>query len=187
MSNPRIFPMLSTLLAAAFLVTATLSTANSQQPPPNPIAAGCGAGDANFKVTHDTTNPAPQQIPPGKALVYIVEYMHPVPLLTTKVNIGLDGNWLGATENETYVSFLVDPGIHHLCAIYQGHAVGMDSEGETLLLQLHAKAGTTYYLRYHAFFSKESGGLAFFDPVDEDEGQLLLQYASHATSVLKKK
>jgi len=187
MSSPRTLHLISTLLAAAFVVAGTPVRANSQQLPPNAIAAGCGTTEANFKVIHDKTNPAPQQIPSGKALVYIVEYMDPVSIFTTKVNIGFDGNWLGAMDDQTYIAFLVDPGIHHLCAVYQGKTRSIDSEGHTLLLQLHAEAGKTYYLRYHALFSKEVGGAAFFDPVDEDEGQLLVGYASHTTSILKKK
>jgi len=105
---------------------------------------------------------------------------------TKKVNIGLDGQWLGATDAATHIVFTVDPGVHHLCAVYQGEAVPMDAEGHTLLLHLNAEAGKIYFFRYHAIFLKESPGLAFFEPVDEDEGTYLTQGTDIATSTLKK-
>jgi hypothetical protein len=100
--------------------------------------------------------------------------------------MGLDGEWIGATDAQSHLSFTVDPGVHHLCAVYQGHAAGMDAEGQTLLLRLDAEAAHTYYFRYHALFLKESPGLAFFEPVDEDEGLLLLERTEASTSALKK-
>jgi hypothetical protein len=39
----------------------------------------------------------------------------------------------------------------------------------------------------HALLLNDSPGIAMFDLVDEDEGQLLVQRTAHATSVLKKK
>ena len=159
---------------------------HSQQAPGNPAAAACGSTPANYIVKHDTTPFVLTLVPPDKALIYFIESMPSYPIVTTKVNLGLDGQWLGATDAQSHTSFAVDPGIHHLCAVYQGHAEGMDAEGQTLLLRLDAEAGHTYYLRYHALFLKESPGLAFFEPVDEDEGLLLLERTEASTSALKK-
>jgi hypothetical protein len=159
---------------------------HSQQAPANAAAAACGSTAANYAVKHDTTPFVLTPVPPDKALVYFIESMPSYPIVTTKVNIGLDGQWLGATDAQSHTSFTVDPGVHHLCAVYQGHAAGMDPEGQTLLLHLDAEAGRTYYLRYHALFLKESPGVAFFEPVDEDEGLLLLERTEGSTSALKK-
>jgi len=172
------------MITAALLCILAPMAAIAQQPSANPAAAACGSATASFKVSRDKHRPAPPQIPPGKALVYFVQFMDSTAPYTTKVNLGLDGNWLGATENETYNSFIIDPGVHHLCAVYQGEARPMDDEGDTLLLHLQAEAGKTYYVRYHANLIAR---LAFFDLVDEDEGQFLVQSADHATSVQKKK
>jgi hypothetical protein len=124
----------------------------------------------------------PAQPQPGKALVYVIESS-----LIDKVNIGLDGNWLGATDNKSHIRFTVDPGVHHLCAVYQGrHGYAMDQEGAVLLLRLNAEAGHIYYFRYHAFFARDAPGIASFEPVDEDEGPFLVQHTAEAVSTLKK-
>ena len=130
--------------------------------------------------------PQPYSTAPREALVYVIETMPDVPWVTKQVNIGLDGSWVGATDAQTHVSFVVTKGTHHLCAVYQGHATGMDEEGQTLLLNLKADAGHIYYIRYHAMFLKDSPGMAFFEKVDEDEGLLLSQRTEEATSTLKK-
>ncbi|WP_158788222.1 hypothetical protein [Granulicella sp. L46] len=170
-------------LAVCLILTLT---ANAQQPASNPLAA-CGSTNANFTVKNQTVSTIPNQPPPGKALVYVIETMDNEGLFaTTKVNLGLDGNWIGATNANTHINFIVDPGAHHLCAAYQGHAVSMDDEGHTLLLHLDAQAGHTYYLRYHALFLRDSPGIALFDLADEDEGLFLIQRTQQAISTLKK-
>jgi len=178
-------------LLARLLVVATLGTiltvpyAIGQQNPPSPYPAACGPVEANFVVKR-TPTPGDPTIPPSdKALVYLIESMPNYPVITKKVNIGMDGTWLGATDTMTHISFTVDPGIHHLCAVYQGHAVDIGEEARTLLLHLDAQAGKVYYLRYHAFITRD-GGTVSFQPIDEDEGIFLVQHTEQATSKLKK-
>jgi hypothetical protein len=171
---------------ACFLVAVAASLSSAQQPAPNPVAAACGSTDANYTVKHSPGSSGPTQPPVREALVYVIETMPDVPFVTKKVNIGLDGSWVGATDAQTHISFAVTKGTHHLCAVYQGHAASMDEEGHTLLLSLKADAGHIYYIRYHAMFLKDSAGIAFFEKVDEDEGLLLLQRTEEATSTLKK-
>jgi hypothetical protein len=167
-------------LAACLLITLA---ANAQQPASNPQSAACGATEANFTVKHSPSTDDPTQPPPGKALVYVIE---PSPI--HQVNIGLDGNWLGATDHNSHLRFTVDPGVHHLCAVYQGrHGYAMDQEGAVLLLRLNAEAGHIYYVRYHAFFVNAGPpGVATFERVDEDEGFFLVQHTAEAVSTLKK-
>jgi hypothetical protein len=172
--------------AACFLLAVAASPSSAQRPAPNPVAAACGSTNANYTVKHSPGSSGPTQPPPGEALVYVIETMPDAPLVTKKVNIGLDGSWVGATDAQTHISFVVTKGTHHLCAVYQGHFASMDEEGHTLLLNLNADAGHIYYIRYHAMFLKDSPGIAFFEKVDEDEGLLLLQGSEEATSTLKK-
>ena len=179
MNPARLFTCFAACLALTLV-------AHAQQIPPNPYEAACSTAPANFNVTKSDDTQPPATPPAGKALVYVIESMPDYPFVTKKVNIALDGAWLGATDANTHFSFPVDPGPHHLCAVYQGHAASMDDEGQTLLLHLDAQAGHTYYLRYHAFFTKDTPGIAFFDLVDEDEGLFLVQRTQQATSTLKK-
>ena len=182
MNVARLVSCVSTCLA----LTLFTNLSHAQQPTPNPVAAACGSARANYNVNRGAATIDLAPPPPGQALVYIIETMPDYPFVTKKVNIGLDGTWLGATDAQSHMSFTIDPGVHHLCAVYQGHAASMDEQGHTLLLHLDAEAGKIYYIRYHAFFAKDTPGIAFFEPVDEDEGLLLLQRTEHATSVLKK-
>jgi len=181
MNAARLFTCL-----AVGLVLALALAANAQQPAPNPVAAACGSSPANYNVKRGADIPVLAPPPPGQALVYIIESMPKYSFVTKKVNIGLDGSWIGATDAMTHMSFPVDPGVHHLCAVYQGHAASMDDEGQILLLRLNAEAGHIYYIRYHAMFLKDSPGIAFFEKVDDDEGQYLVQRTAEATSTLKK-
>jgi hypothetical protein len=182
MKAARLFSCFSACLLLALAVNAS----HAQLPGLNVYAAACGSTQANFTVKHKPATSDPTQPPPGKALVYIVEMMPDLAIYTRKVNIGLDGAWIGATDASTHISFTIDPGPHHLCAVYQGKVAGMDEEGRILLLHLNAQAGHVYYLRYHGMFLKDTPGIAFFEPVDEDEGPFLVQRTEQATSTLKK-
>jgi hypothetical protein len=172
--------------SACLFLALAINFSNAQQPVPNPVAAACGSTPANYTVKRGAGSPVLDPPPPREALVYIIETMPDVPWVTKKVNIGLDGSWIGATDAMTHISFPVTQGTHHLCAVYQGHAASMDDEGQILLLRLKAEAGHIYYIRYHAMFLKDSPGIAFFEKVDDDEGLLLLQDSDQATSTLKK-
>lgn len=151
--------------------------------------AACGTMNVNFDVTAgpavvSTSQPggasagAAQgaQAPEGKALVYLVEDIIHIPLSSTTLRAGMDGNWVGATKNLMYVSFVVDPGVRHVCVSVQGHAWGQLERGITLL-RLNAEAGKTYYLRARMTQGKDVLPLVLLDAVDEDEGQLLVQTA----------
>jgi hypothetical protein len=106
--------------AACFLLAVAASPSSAQRPAPNPVAAACGSTNANYTVKHSPGSSGPTQPPPGEALVYVIETMPDAPLVTKKVNIGLDGSWVGATDAQTHISFVVTKGTHHLCAVYQG-------------------------------------------------------------------
>lgn len=125
------------------------------------------------------------QAPDGKALVYVIEQMPSMGLLSTKVAVGVDGGWVGIMKPQTYVSFTLDPGVHHICAQYQGEAA-VGEEGQIILHRLNVEAGKTYYLLYRGIFDRSSGEVAFLDMVDEDEGRYLLQTAEHVISTAKK-
>jgi hypothetical protein len=174
-------------LAACFVLALASTPSKAQQPTPNPIAAACGSTDADFDVKHTPGSSTPAAPPARKALIYVIEAMNSSPFVTTKVNIGLDGHWVGATDAQSHISFPVSTGTHHLCAVYQGKAESMDAEGHTLLLDINLEPGQVYYVRYHAVFLKDSPNIAFFEKVDDSEGLLLMQRTETATSVLKKK
>jgi hypothetical protein len=183
--KPMNVARLFSCLAACLLLTLASHPTIAQQASPDPSTNACGSTETNYTVKASPSNDAPTEPPPRKALVYIIETMPDYHLATTKVNIGLDGAWVGATSAYTHLSFVVTQGTHNLCAVYQGHADTMDDEGHTLVLRLNAQAGNIYYFRYHALFLKDSPGIAFFDPIDEEEGKYLVWGTNVANSTVK--
>ncbi len=141
--------------------------------------AACGVMSQNFSVTEGASPKMGEQVPAGKALVYLLEDIRHTPLNTTNFRVGVDGKWLGATRDKTYLSFAVEPGEHHLCVDVQGHAWGQLEQGITLR-RLKVEEGKTYYLRARMVWGKNTLPLIFVEQVDDDEGQLLLQTMSPA-------
>lgn len=150
-----------------------------------PPLSACGAGQPNFNVKDAAVGSPVAPVAADKAVVYVFEQMPSVLLLSTKVAIGLDGSWVGETKPQSYIRFVAEPGVHHLCAQYQGDAA-VGEQGKILLRRLNLEAGHTYYLLYRGIFSRDSGEVAFLDEVDEDEGLYLLQTSNHVISTPKK-
>jgi hypothetical protein len=140
----------------------------------------CGPAKVQFDVKRDKYVVPPPQIPAGKALVYVFENISWLPYRGTTVRVGMDGTWIGATLPQTYLAFLVDPGIHHLCVRAQTSHWSPMEDG-IALHQLNAESGKTYYFRTR-ISQPEGSALTLLDAVDDDEARLLLQTSDHATS-----
>jgi guanyl-specific ribonuclease Sa len=151
----------------------------------SPMTAACGADKANFAIKKDAMHLAQAQPPEGQALVYLIEEMPGLPFVSSTVNFGVDGLWIGATKAETYIILPLTPGVHHLCTEYQTH-LPTGEQGKITLRRLNLEAGKTYYILYRALIIKDSGEVAFLDQVDEDEGRYLVQTFDHVTSYPKK-
>lgn len=135
--------------------------------------AACGVMSQNFKVHSGAARRSAGEVPEGKAMIYLVEDIVPIPLNAPTLRVGMDGKWVGATRSHTYLGLVVDPGVHHLCVSAQGFTIQTLEDGITLH-RLEAQAGKTYYVRMRETTSRNPS-LDFVDMVDEDEGQLLLQ------------
>lgn len=174
-----------TIVACAIALPVARCALAQNTPTAAPLSA-CGPGKAEFKTSHDQSDGGPTTPPDGKALVYVIEQMPQIGLYTTHVNIGVDGGWIAQLSSKSYTSFIVDPGVHHLCAVYQGQFASSDI-GPTILHRLNAEAGKTYYFLYRGLLSKESEEVGFFNEVDEDEGSYALQSSQYLTSTVIKK
>ena len=146
--------------------------------------AACGASDVDFnvktaKVPKGTEFAAVETPPAGKALVYVMEdYANLFLVIPSQLRVGADGQWVGAFKQGMHTSFVVDPGVHHVCVSSYEERPDPTEHG-IALLRLDAVAGKTYYLR--ARMSEERGPLlVWLDAVDEDEGQFLVQTTRQA-------
>jgi hypothetical protein len=185
------------VISLAFLPLTVMAQDNSAATAGSP---GCGNDSIKFSVKTDKAQ-HPSQPQTGNALIYFIEddsNFNSASKPTTRA--GLDGKWVGATHGNSYLSFSVDPGVHHLCASWQpgahphplisvltGVSIGQDSKSAAL--HFTAEAGSTYYFKVRniAFSTESSTKIDLtLTPLDSDEGQLLVNKSAHSTSVQKK-
>jgi hypothetical protein len=112
----------------------------------NTTPGGCGPAQEKFDVLA-TKAAAATTSASDNALIYVIQddthfESHPRP--TTR--IGVDGKWVGATRSNSYLRSLVGPGVHHLCASWQGF-VGVGMGVKMAALHFSAEPGKSYYFR----------------------------------------
>lgn len=137
---------------------------------------GCGDASSKFKVENFGGR---QGVQPdaGKALVYFIEddsNFGSYPKPTTRA--GLDGKWVGATHGSSYLTFSVDPGVHHLCSSWQLGVI-LGKGHQTAAAHFTAEAGGVYYFEVkNTFILAESSAITdvTLKPLDSDEARLLV-------------
>ncbi len=151
--------------------------------------AACGDPLAKFTVQPGALRQPTISIGNNEARVYIVgdtvipfkPGQHVIGAAT--VQIGLNGQWIGATKGRSYVELPVKAGEDHFCGRVQSSRrswpAGCFPLGNTALLRVHVVAGQTYYVRARAYKIDLGGDYGFLcafnlDTVNPDEGKLLL-------------
>jgi len=163
-----------------------LSTFAFAQDPAAASAAqsACGPQAINYDTKRDdTTHPAAQP-EDGKALVYMIQDIGVNRCVGNclSIRVGMDGTWIGANEHNSYFSFSVDPGEHHLCVNRQSHF--KIASQMVALAHFTAEPGKTYYFRARTHGSQIEAFLDL-DLIDSDQGKLLV--ASYPLSVFHPK
>lgn len=158
-------------------------------------APGCGPTNIKFDVKTMGGQHALPSPDPGKALVIFLQddlKFNSRPRPTTR--FGIDGTWVGATQANSYFFVSVDPGEHHLCASWQSRvSVGIPTR-PTAATHFTAESGKTYYFRARDIgrpASTDRNALqplaeVMLEPVDSDEGQVLLSSFAYSSSHPKK-
>jgi len=142
--------------------------------------AACGPKDVQFDVRADQNQHAVPQPDPGKALVYVVQEFGQVECKGCAVTkIGLDGAWVGANKGNSYVYFSAEPGERHLCMNWQSRFEWRSRA--FAVANFTAEAGKTYYYRARLFPGSRFDISFDLDPINADQGKLLV--ASSAVSV----
>ena len=165
---------MKTILA---LVVLTASVYAQNTPAPSASQGACGSKDAQFEVK-TVSGQSIAQPEPGKALIYVSEVFKKAPgeLGNPTIRIGLDGNWVGAVRGNSYFSFSVDPGEHHLCTHWQSRFKRLSREAA--FTSFNAEAGKTYYFRARISYQAAYGGAATMsldlEPINDDEGKYLV-------------
>ncbi|MGB8062863.1 MAG: hypothetical protein WCF26_13270 [Candidatus Sulfotelmatobacter sp.] len=129
-------PSLSALFLCASLTCAGQVWATT-------LPDSCGNDKVKFAVKIEEGQPVPAGPVEGKAqIVFIESENQPIgPFMHATVRLGMDGAWVGANYGNSYFALTVDPGVHHLCASWEGKNVDATS--------FTADPGQVYYFAAH--------------------------------------
>lgn len=179
--------MRTKLVLSAFLLLSAAAFAkkvNIRKQHIQAAEAACGDPHTNFTVVRGAYMPKIAPPAPGMARVYLIETTwrnYPqlgLPLYGPTMRVGLDGRWVGATGGNSYVTFTVSAGEHHLCFWRQSK---LKSWANIIFLaKLTATAGATYY-----FYCPS--GYNFHPYINPDEAKLLLAQAVPSVSTTEEK
>jgi hypothetical protein len=177
--------MVLALIASALTFSASLY--GQDQGADLRAAAGCGPAKTQFNVKTDKTQHPLAQPESGKALVYVFsEYISDPQYQVVghvTMRVGMDGNWMGASHQSSFLSFGVDPGAHRLCSDVQSIFAPKNLNAATTLT---AEPNKTYY--YRAALVDNYGGPIhmILYPLNEADGLLMLSSSALSTSQPKK-
>ncbi|HVC90630.1 MAG TPA: hypothetical protein VND66_08410 [Acidobacteriaceae bacterium] len=149
--------------------------------------SACGSLHVNFHVDRSgSQHPLATPIA-GKAQVYIIEDWIPPGIsnlfnISPTIRVGLDGKWMGADQENSYLFFAVESGEHHLCVSTQSK---VHQPHDVALYGFNAKPDQRYFFRVRMPRIGNTTAL-LLDPLNIDEAQLLLARYPHASSTVKK-
>lgn len=145
-------------------------------------AAGCGPNDVQFDVKLDDSLHVLAQPEEGKAIVYVFEDDFTGPTM----RIGVDGNWVGATNNKSFLYFSLAPGEHSVCTEWQSTVFKKTSERVGGAISLNVEAGKVYFVRMTFEEVTKASGRIRLAKADNAEGQFLLASSALSNSHPKK-
>lgn len=156
--------------------------------------AACGPSSEHLKLDAEPSDGHIDSPPPGKAIVYIVDFNPGRYSLTW--NFGLDGQWKGALKGKMYLQMIVDPGEHHLCLRKNGGkgvdkrmGYGLIGNNFAYLSAAVAPNQVTYIAYSINFMGGGEDGPTYIVPrmwtINPDAGKLLV--AASAKGNLRKK
>jgi len=159
---------------SAFLLCASLAFAGSVWATTLPDS--CGNDKVKFNVKTEEGQPVPAGPADGKSqIIFIEDENQPIgPFMHATVRLGMDGAWLGANNGNSYFAVAVDPGVHQLCASWEGKNVEATSFTAEPSHVYYFAARVTVESRYSVTFNLAQ--------LNEDEGKYLVKGLKLSTS-----
>lgn len=167
-------------LTPALTAQQTAAGARAQQTAAKLLSMACGPNGASFQVRRQGPLRSPFR-PQGKN-ARVVVFVEPFGFVSgcEYVRVGIDGKWIGAACEGTWIDKDVKPGIHHLCVdMRRGRRRYPALEG------FNAKAGKTYYYRANVIWVEGALDAVLLEPIGDEEGRYLQTVGQ--TSVSKAK
>jgi hypothetical protein len=146
------------LFFVAFLFAASAFAQNS--------SSACGPENVNFNVTLDKSRAPMPKLEPRKTLVVFIQDLGEQKFgigVHVTARIGVDGAWVGAVKDNSYLPVSIEQGDHHICVNLNSELLGNPVE----FTHLRVEAGTVYYLRWRYL----PGGNLLLAPADSDEAK----------------
>jgi hypothetical protein len=171
----------ATRTIGSILVLMTLAISAIGQTPAI-VEKSCGPQKTQFEVKRTQPQHGIGEPETGKARVYFIQDLGKTTCVNcVTIRIGVDGDWVGANQRNSYFSVAIEPGEHHLCANPQ------PSYLQVLVGLLHftAEAGKTYFFRARLIGEQEQA-LLDFEPIDSDQAEYLIGIYPVAVSYPKK-
>lgn len=152
----------------------------------SPVDTACGPSATRFQVKKDQGQPQMPVLEAGSARVYVIEDLTTGVWNDPLIRIGMDGQWVKAEQGNSWSTFTVPAGVHHLCADWQPGPV---HTGGRALYGFSAEAGNAYYFRVRfpavAVGQTNDYGI-LLEPVNSDEAKYLLSQYPQAMATEKK-
>jgi hypothetical protein len=174
-------------LLLTLVLSVPLSSFAADQPKIPAEQAACGDNAVKFNVKRDKNQSTPAKAPTGKATVYVVSQGAYLDGKNGKcgvvTRIGIDGHWVGANCENSYIVFPVEAGTHHLCGNWQTKV--WYHPQPAALTSFDAKAGETYVFRARVYNDTSAPSPIDLKVVASDEASLLLASSSLSVSSTK--
>jgi hypothetical protein len=134
------------------------------------LPGSCGNDKVQFDVKTLEHQPAPAPPAEGKAQIVFVENENQMVgfFSDATVRFAMDGAWYGADYGDSYFAVDITPGLHHVCASWQGLLGRKNFD----LAPLEAAPGKVYYFAAQVTAGSKSSPAAFsLSQLNDDQGE----------------
>lgn len=144
----------------------------------------CGNGKIEFDVKTQKHQAPPAAPAPGKAQIVFFEDENQMvaPFSYATVRFGMDGAWVGADYGNSYFAIDIEPGVHHLCASWQG----LMGRNQVDLAPLTAEPGKVYYFSAKVSVESKSSVAFCMSQLNDDQSKYRLEVSRRSTSNVRR-
>ncbi|HEY2360153.1 MAG TPA: hypothetical protein VGK36_03485 [Candidatus Angelobacter sp.] len=147
--------------------------------------AACGPEETKFDLKTSNAEHSVAQPEAGKALFYVIGQDGTQQDILCKgceivARVGLNGDWIGAVNGNSFLSSSVAPGEYHLCTQWQSR-FSIRSK-RLALANFNAEAGKIYYFRMRLTRQGNHAPLLDLEEINSDEGKYLVLTSQTSTS-----